>query len=89
MIDALQFNQVIIFVKSTARADALTKLLQKNSFPAAAIHSGLTQQQRIEKFMQFKAFKLRIMIATDVLGRGIDVERVNIVINYDMPENSD
>jgi ATP-dependent RNA helicase UAP56/SUB2 len=61
----------------------------KNSFPAISIHSGLAQQERIAKFEQFKAFKARIMVTTDVLGRGIDVERVNIVFNYDMPDCSD
>lgn len=40
-------------------------------------------------FEQFKAFKSRIMVATDVLGRGIDIERINIVFNYDMPDSSD
>ena len=50
LLDALQFNQVIIFVKSTTRAAALTKLLQRNSFPASAIHSGLSQTERINKF---------------------------------------
>ena len=89
LLDVLQFNQVIIFVKSTARASALTKLLQKNSFPAVSIHSGLPHEERIAKFELFKAFKARIMVATDVLGRGIDVERVNIVFNYDMPDSSD
>jgi superfamily II DNA/RNA helicase len=47
LLDALQFNQVIIFVKSTSRAAALTKLLQKNSFPACCIHSGMSQEDRI------------------------------------------
>ena len=89
ILDALQFNQVIIFVKSVARCAALTKLLQKHSFPAACIHSGLSQAQRSATFEQFKQFKARIMVATDVLGRGIDVERVNIVFNYDMPDGSD
>ena len=88
-LDVLQFNQVIIFVKSTARAAALTKLLSKNSFPAICIHSGMQQEERIKTFELFKAFKSRIMVATDILGRGIDVERVNIVFNYDMPDTSD
>jgi ATP-dependent RNA helicase UAP56/SUB2 len=89
ILDALQFNQVIIFVKSVVRAAALTKLLGKNSFPASCIHSGMPQSERLSKFEQFKAFKARIMVTTDVLGRGIDVERVNIVFNYDMPTDSD
>lgn len=50
LLDALMFNQVIIFVKSTARAAALTKLLTKNSFPAICIHSGMPQEERIQKF---------------------------------------
>jgi ATP-dependent RNA helicase UAP56/SUB2 len=80
---------VIIFVKSTARADALNKLLIKSSFPSLCIHSGVPQPERINRFTQFKNFKKRIMVATDVFGRGIDVERVNIVFNYDMPDSSD
>ena len=89
LLDALQFNQVIIFVKSTARADALNRLLIKSSFPSMTIHSGVPQEERIARFELFKSFKKRIMVATDVFGRGIDIERVNIVLNYDMPDTSD
>lgn len=44
---------------------------------------------RINRYQQFKNFEKRIMVATDLFGRGIDIERVNIVVNYDMPESSD
>lgn len=44
---------------------------------------------RISRYQQFKNFEKRIMVATDLFGRGIDIERVNIVINYDMPDNTD
>lgn len=44
---------------------------------------------RIERYRQFKEFQARIMVATDIFGRGIDVERVNVVINYDMPDSPD
>ena len=80
---------MIIFVKSTARADALNRLLVKSSFPSMCIHSGVAQDERIKRFELFKNFQKRIMVATDVFGRGIDIERVNIVINYDLPDNSD
>merc|ERR1719272_1884925 len=89
LLDALEFNQVVIFVKSVQRAVALDRLLCECNFPSIAIHSGLKQEQRIEKYKEFKEFKKRIMVATDLFGRGIDIERVNIVINYDMPEDSD
>jgi len=89
LLDALEFNQVVIFVKSVQRAIALDKLLVECSFPSLAIHSGLNQEERIARYKQFKEFQKRIMVCTDLFGRGIDIERVNIVINYDMPEDSD
>merc|ERR1712228_39767 len=89
LLDALEFNQVVIFVKSVQRAIALDKLLVECSFPSLAIHSGLSQEDRIARYKQFKEFQKRIMVSTDLFGRGIDIERVNIVINYDMPDDSD
>jgi len=86
LLDALEFNQVVIFVKSVQRAIALDKLLVECNFPSIAIHSGLAQEDRIARYKQFKEFQKRIMVSTDLFGRGIDIERVNIVINYDMPE---
>lgn len=89
LLDQLEFNQVIIFVKNVSRAQALHKLLTECSFPSICIHAALSQQERISRYQQFKNFEKRIMVATDLFGRGIDIERVNIVINYDMPENTD
>eukprot|EP00933_Yihiella_yeosuensis_P074067 TRINITY_DN828_c0_g3_i1.p1 TRINITY_DN828_c0_g3~~TRINITY_DN828_c0_g3_i1.p1 ORF type:complete len:449 (+),score=122.29 TRINITY_DN828_c0_g3_i1:82-1347(+) len=89
LLDALEFNQVVIFVKSVQRATALDKLLVECNFPSIAIHSGLNQEERINRYKQFKEFQKRIMVSTDLFGRGIDIERVNIVINYDMPDESD
>merc|ERR1711904_255841 len=89
LLDALEFNQVVIFVKSVQRAIALDKLLVECSFPSLAIHSGLNQEERINRYKQFKEFQKRIMVCTDLFGRGIDIERVNIVINYDMTDDSD
>merc|ERR1712113_407574 len=89
LLDALEFNQVVIFVKSVQRAVALDKLLVECNFPSIAIHSGLSQEERINRYKQFKEFQKRIMVSTDLFGRGIDIERVNIVINYDMPDESD
>merc|ERR1712195_38415 len=89
LLDALEFNQVVIFVKSVQRATALDKLLVECSFPSISIHSGLNQEERIDRYKQFKEFQKRIMVCTDLFGRGIDIERVNIVINYDMPDDGD
>ncbi|KAF8823868.1 hypothetical protein HHX47_DHR9000114 [Lentinula edodes] len=89
LLDTLEFNQVVIFVKSVARAIELDKLLVACNFPSISIHSGLQQEERIKRYTAFKAFEKRILVATDIFGRGIDVERVNIVINYDCPPDAD
>lgn len=89
LLDDLEFNQLIIFVKSVARANELNRLLVDGKFPSIVIHSGLEQKERIERYKKFKEFNSRIMVATNLFGRGIDIERVNVVINYDMPENAD
>merc|ERR1711935_673666 len=62
---------------------------QECNFPSVAIHARIEQAERIELYQSFKDFKHRILVSTDIWGRGIDIERVNIVINYDMPEVSD
>jgi len=89
LLDVLEFNQVVIFVKSVKRADALNKLLEECNFPSICIHAGLPQPERIARYKAFKNFEKRILVSTDVFGRGIDIERVNIVINYDMPADAD
>jgi len=89
MLDALEFNQVVIFVKSVQRAIQLDKLLQECHFPSVAIHASMKQEERIKMYQSFKDFKHRILVSTDIWGRGIDIERVNIVVNYDMPDSPD
>lgn len=89
LLDNLEFNQVVIFVKSIQRCVALRNLLAEQNFPAIAIHRAMKQEERLEKYQQFKECHQRILVATDLFGRGMDIERVNIVFNYDMPENSD
>merc|ERR1711907_762477 len=89
LLDALEFNQVIIFVKSTERARTLNKLLCDCNFPSVATYGRMKQEERIEVYRQFKNFEKRILVSTDLMGRGVDIEKVNIVINYDMPESSE
>ncbi|ORZ36565.1 DEAD-box ATP-dependent RNA helicase 56-like protein [Catenaria anguillulae PL171] len=74
LLDDIDFNQCCIFVRTTQRAEALATLLQRLNFPP----------ERLKRYQGFKNMEKRIMVATDVLGRGIDIERVNLVVNYDM-----
>ncbi|CAH1272557.1 spliceosome RNA helicase DDX39B [Branchiostoma lanceolatum] len=89
LLDVLEFNQVVIFVKSVQRCIALAQLLVEQNFPAIAIHRAMGQEERLKRYNQFKNFERRILVATNLFGRGMDIERVNIVFNYDMPEDSD
>ncbi|TNM85464.1 hypothetical protein fugu_007735 [Takifugu bimaculatus] len=81
--------KVLIFVKTVQRCIALSQLLVEQKFPTTAIHRGMAQEERIARFQQFKNFQQRILVTTNLFGRGMDIERVNIVFNYDMPEDSD
>ncbi len=89
LLDSLHFNQVIVFVKSVERAQMLDTILRKDNFPSIAIHRNLEQDERIKRYTDFKAFKHRIMVSTDIFGRGIDIEKINVVFNFDMPPESD
>lgn len=90
LLDTLEFNQCVIFVKSVSRAKELNRLLGECKFPSIAIHSAIRdQEERLETYKQFKEFRARIIVATDIFGRGIDVERVNVVIQYDLAGSSD
>ncbi|KAI8881351.1 ATP-dependent RNA helicase uap56 [Backusella circina FSU 941] len=89
LLDTLEFNQVCIFVRSVSRANELNRILSDCNFPSICIHSQMSQEERIKRYKSFKDFEKRIMVATDIFGRGIDIERVNIVVNYDMPDGAD
>ncbi|XP_038045285.1 spliceosome RNA helicase DDX39B-like [Patiria miniata] len=89
LLDVLEFNQVVIFIKSVQRCMALCLLLVEQNFPAISIHRAMQQETRLQNYKLFKDFEKRILVSTNLFGRGMDIERVNIVFNYDMPENSD
>eukprot|EP00755_Sulcionema_specki_P024550 Sspe_Gene.1576::Locus_521_Transcript_1_1_Confidence_1.000_Length_1317::g.1576::m.1576/K12812/UAP56, BAT1, SUB2; ATP-dependent RNA helicase UAP56/SUB2 len=89
LLDSLDFNQVVIFVRSKERCEKLNELLRECAFPSIAIHANLDQETRIKTYQSFKDFKSRICVATDLFGRGIDIERVNIVIQFDMAPDAD
>jgi len=88
LLDALDFNQVVIFVKTKQRAAALDRMLLKCFFPSTCVHADLPQKERLERYKQFKDYKKRILVSTNLFGRGVDIERVNIVVNFDMTRDS-
>lgn len=88
LLDVLDFNQVVIFVNGVRRCKELNKLLLECKFPSICTYGGLEQDERLKRYNMFKEGKSRILVSTDVFGRGVDFERVNIVINYDMPTDA-
>jgi len=89
LLDALEFNQVVIFVNKPNRAEELDRLLNECTFPSICMHGKLPQEERMKRYAAFKNFQKRVLVATNLLGRGIDIERVNVVINYDFPSADD
>jgi len=81
------FEKVLIFCKTKYGADIIVKALEKASITAASLHSGKTQAVREEALQNFKDSNLRVLVATDVAARGIDVDNITLVINYNLPED--
>ena len=80
-------DQVLVFVSSTLRADTVVHKLINNGIKAAAFHSKKSQGARTEALKKFKAGTLRVLVATDLASRGIDIESLPHVINYELPRS--
>ena len=89
LLDTLEFNQLVIFVKNSKRAQMISKILTKNDFINTCITGDMPTEERIENFKKFKNFQTRLLVSTQLAGRGIDIEKVNVVINFDFPEKAD
>lgn len=84
-----QFDSVLIFCSSKLNVKQLTEALKKANFSADQIHSDLDQDKREQVLIDFKNKKLKILVATDILSRGIDIEDISLVINYDVPHDGE
>jgi ATP-dependent RNA helicase RhlE len=85
LIEVGNWNQALVFTRTKHGADRLTKQLQKVDITAAAIHGNKTQNNRMKALDSFKKNKIRILVATDVASRGIDIKNMQQVINFDVP----
>uniref|UniRef100_A0A671KZD7 RNA helicase n=1 Tax=Sinocyclocheilus anshuiensis TaxID=1608454 RepID=A0A671KZD7_9TELE len=82
-------NKTIIFVETKKRCDELTQRMRRDGWPAMCIHGDKSQPERDWVLSEFRSGKAPILIATDVASRGLDVEDVKFVINYDYPNSSE
>ncbi len=78
---------IVIFAGRKVEVRNLNRHLQKKGFNARAMHSDLDQSEREETMLAFRNRKLRILVATDVVSRGIDIDDIDLVINYDVPKD--
>jgi ATP-dependent RNA helicase len=87
LYDTLTVTQAIIFCNTKRKVDWLTDRMRKNNFTVSAIHGDMPQQERDSITDEFRQGKSRVLICTDIFGRGIDVAQVSLVINYDLPNS--
>lgn len=80
-------KQVLIFTSSVFKADSVANKLRVNGIQASAIHSKKSQGARTEALSKFKSGKLRVLVATDLMARGIDIKFLPVVINYELPRS--
>lgn len=78
--------QVLVFVRTKHGADRLAKQLEKDGLKSAAIHGDKSQGARTKALADFKAGKVRILVATDIAARGLDINELPYVVNYDLPQ---
>ncbi len=89
LLSELNFQSVLIFCSTKVSTKQLARELKQRKLPAEEIHSDLEQSQREAVLNAFKARNLNILVATDIMSRGIDVEDIDLVINYDVPHDGE
>lgn len=89
LIEGYQLSQILVFCNTKSMTDELTEKMIEKGFDAEALHGDLRQNQRSMVLNTFKKGKGSILVATDVAARGIDVDNVEAVFNYDMPNNEE
>ncbi|QSX33138.1 DEAD/DEAH box helicase [Shewanella avicenniae] len=89
LIDTLGWQQALIFIRTKHGAAKLVSQLEKRGIASEAFHSGRSQASREQLLEDFKAGKLRFLVATGVASRGIDIDSLSRVVNYDLPDEAD
>ncbi len=89
ILEAEPFDAMLVFARTKQSTETLAQKLQARGFTAAAIHGDVAQQQRERLIRQLRDGQLDILVATDVAARGLDVERISHVLNYDIPYDTE
>ncbi|KAI3942402.1 hypothetical protein MKW92_037707 [Papaver armeniacum] len=87
LYDTLTITQAVIFCNTKRKVDWLTEKMRSNNFTVSSMHGDMPQRERDAIMKEFRSGDTRVLITTDVWARGIDVQQVSLVINYDLPNN--
>ena len=85
LIGSRNYKQVLVFTRTKVSADALVEELKKDGLKCGVIHGDKTQANRLKTLAQFKEGKIKVLVATDIASRGLDIEELPYVINYELP----
>jgi ATP-dependent RNA helicase RhlE len=89
LLQEKQYRSVLIFCSSKLSVKQLTRDLKKKGIKAGEIHSDLEQENREDILIQYKSGRLPVLVATDILSRGIDIDNIDLVINFDVPHDGE
>lgn len=89
LIEKMEIDSMIIFCRMKVGADRITRWLQEHGYSCEAMHSNLPQKVRTRALERFKSGQTKILVATDIASRGLDIANVTHVINYDVPEHAE
>ncbi|HLO92118.1 MAG: DEAD/DEAH box helicase [Chloroflexota bacterium] len=89
LIKGRDLSSVLIFASTKVKVKNIARELEKQGFQVADIHSDLEQSEREKVLLKFSNHQLQILVATDVLSRGIDIENIDLVVNYDVPNEAE
>merc|ERR1711983_310560 len=87
LYETLTITQAVIFCNTRRKVDWLTEKMHARDFTVSAMHGDMSQNERDVIMREFRSGSSRVLITTDLLARGIDVQQVSLVINYDLPTN--
>ena len=89
LLDNIDANSVLIFTRTKHRANRIAQQIERAGYGTAALHANKSQNQRQTALDDFRSGKCQILVATDIAARGLDVETISHVINYDIPDTAD
>jgi ATP-dependent RNA helicase RhlE len=88
LLDEMSVHSILVFTRTKHRADRVTEKIKRAGYAASALHSNKSQSQRKQAMDQFRTGKIKVLVATDIAARGLDVASISHVINFDIPDSA-